>query len=254
MKFISVFFIILWLFALPFQAIAQTSSERSLIEKHLRQVMPKSLVAISTVDLLGQESIEIKKQGGRSFLEMRVFRGQTKVSNGIRSEISINYPFQNGDTVIYQWDFRIEKDFRSDAPKNRFWIFGQLHDQPDQRKGETWRNFPKLSPPISINYGMLGQTDYIGLIYGSPKMSLIEKAPIKRDTWHRIKLVIKWSTGENGTAKAFLDGRTTPFASAKGRNMHNDYQHYFKLGMYRHKAIASDNAIHIDNVSIRHAN
>ena len=89
---------------------------------------------------------------------------------------------------------------------------------------------------------------------GSPNMSLIEKTPIKRGKWHRIKLVIKWSTGKNGTAKAFLDGRATPFASAKGRNMHNDYQHYFKLGMYRHEAIASDNAIHIDNVSIRHAN
>jgi len=35
-----------------------------------------------------------------------------------------------------------------------------------------------------------------------------------------------------------------------GPNMHNGYQHYLKLGMYRHPAIATENRLDIRDVSI----
>jgi hypothetical protein len=43
-----------------------------------------------------------------------------------------------------------------------------------------------------------------------------------------------------------------PLATSRsGSRFHNAYQHYLKLGMYRHPAIATDNRLDIREVSIQ---
>ena len=53
---------------------------------------------------------------------------------------------------------------------------------------------------------------------------------------------------KNGGIRAEISIK--PAAVLDGPNMHNDYQHYLKLGMYRHPDIATANSIFIDDISI----
>ena len=48
----------------------------------------------------------------------------------------------------------------------------------------------------------------------------------------------------------FFDEAKEPVAVGTGPNMHNGYQHYLKLGMYRHPEIATENRLDIRGVSI----
>ena len=48
----------------------------------------------------------------------------------------------------------------------------------------------------------------------------------------------------------FLDDMTQPAAVIDGPNRHNDFQHYLKLGMYRHSEIVTDNWIYLDDLTI----
>jgi Polysaccharide lyase len=71
--------------------------------------------------------------------------GQAKKNNGIRAEISVDYPYKVGDVVRHAWKMRLPDDFKADDPQNRWWVMGQWHDQPDRTLGETWAGFPGRS-------------------------------------------------------------------------------------------------------------
>ncbi len=48
----------------------------------------------------------------------------------------------------------------------------------------------------------------------------------------------------------YLDDMDKALLTAEGANLHNRFQHYLKLGMYRHPEIMSRNSIHIRQLSI----
>jgi hypothetical protein len=127
---------------------------------------------------------------------------------------------------------------------------GQWHDQPDKTKGETWQGFPANSPPVSINYVCLNGKDFLAVLVGSPKMKHHGLVPLRRGAWHSLDVVIKWSQGADGKVALFEDGFNAPTVIGTGPNMHNGYQHYLKLGMYRHPGIATENRLAIRQVSI----
>ena len=43
---------------------------------------------------------------------------------------------------------------------------------------------------------------------------------------------------------------TAPALTVNGPNMNNAYQHYLKVGMYRHQEIHTDNEIFIDDLNV----
>ncbi len=167
------------------------------------------------------------------------------------AEISVNYPHSAGETVHYQWQFLIPEDSQTDSPKNRWWVVGQWHDQPNTTRGENWENFPDHSPPVAIGYAHLNGKDLLGVSYGSPDQSIVGQKPVKRGQWHQIRAVIHWSLSETGWVQIYLDDSNKPFAKAKGRNMHNDFQHYLKLGTYRHPDISAKSRIFLDDLQIQ---
>ena len=75
--------------------------------------------------------------------------------------------------------------------------------------------------------------------------------PVTRGAWHTIMVDITWSQGEDGKAKVFFDDMIHPVIEVKGKNMLNAYQHYLKIGSYRHKDITADSTVHIRNVTIK---
>jgi hypothetical protein len=105
---------------------------------------------------------------------------------------------------------------------------------------------------VSLNYGRKDGKDYLSLLVGSPKMKSVGLVPITRGVWHSLDVVIKWSQGSEGKVAVFFDGSRGPVVAGSGPNMHNGYQHYLKLGMYRHPGIATENRLAIREVSITH--
>jgi len=218
--------------------------------EYLGAVLPKELIRYAGIEVPSRENIHVLSDGTGRYLEFRLVPGQAKKNNGIRAEISVDYPYSAGDIVRYRWEMRLPGDFKADEPRNRWWVMGQWHDQPDLTKGETWQGFPGRSPPVSFNYGRRDGKDFLSLLVGSPKMKSVGLLPIIRDTWHVLDVVIKWSQGDDGRVEVFFDGSRTPAVTGIGPNMHNGFQHYLKLGMYRHPEIATENRLDIRHVFI----
>ena len=221
-------------------------------KEYLSAVLPPDLMRYAGIEVPARENIHILSDTTGRYLELRLVPGQAKKNNGIRAEISVDYPYNVGDVMRYKWKMRLPDDFKADDPQNRWWVMGQWHDQPDSSKGETWQDFPAHSPPVSFNYGRKDGKDFLSLLVGSPKMKSVGLVPITRGVWHSLEVVIKWSQGDEGRVAVYLDGTKEPVVTGTGPNMHNGFHHYLKLGMYRHPEIATENRLDIRDVFIGH--
>lgn len=218
----------------------------------LRTVLPDRLTEYANLEVDSASNVAILENGRSSYLGLGIKPDQRKKNKGVRAELSVNYPYQPGDTVVYSWRLRIPADFVSDAPRNRWWLIGQWHDQPNPHRGESWSDFPSSSPPIHLALGELGGRVMVSLGYGVTATGLKQQnhgpVPLDRGSWHHIVVRIHWSRQSDGTADVFIDDPNKPVFTASGPNMNNDYQHYWKVGMYRHPEIATENWIHLDDL------
>jgi len=238
---------VLWLSAFAqSHCFGQTFSQKD----YLAAVLPPGLIRYAGIEVPSQENIHIRSDSTGRYLEFRLVPGQAKKNNGIRAEISVDFPYKVGDIVRYQWKMRLPEDFKADEPRNRWWVMGQWHDQPDRTKGETWQGFPGRSPPVSFSYSRRDGKDFLSLLVGSPRMRSVGQIPITRGKWHSLDVIIKWSQGADGRVAVFFDGSKAPVVLGTGPNMHNGFQHYLKLGMYRHPQIATENRLGIRDVFI----
>lgn len=230
--------------------------------EHAQAVVPR-LFASSTqlaeflgADIVGSEllcddSIRALEDSG---VAISVFAGQPKLNNGIRAEVAIDYPFEEGSTVSYRWEVRIPTGFAHDeAAGNRWWVMGQWHDQPNPDRGETWDGFPPRSPPVAYYFGATGGEYGLVLHYGTggdDHVGIEDLIRLPADTWVRLETRITWSTESSGRVQVFVNGEASARIDVSAANMHNDYQHYLKLGQYRHPDIATDNSVHFRNLRI----
>ena len=224
---------------------------RELELTYLRAAVATDLLPFATIEIPAIENIRQGSDAQGSRLEFRTYFGQPLKNGGVRAEVSVDYPYKEGDTVRYSWRMMLPTDFPSDAPNNRWWLVAQWHDQPDRTHGETWNGYPGHSPPVGLGYGRISGQDQLSLLYGAPNPGPAGLIPISRGVWHNIDVEITWSRGANGHVKVFVDGATTPVREASGANMYNAFQHYMKLGMYRHPDIRGDAWIYISGVRIR---
>lgn len=216
---------------------------------YLRAAVAPDLLPFSHVEIPGLEHIRIAERQGRTCLGLRTVHGQAKKNGGVRAEVSLDIPFRSGDALRYEWSFLIPADLRSDAPQNRWWVLADWHDQPDRTRGETWDGFPSRSAPIIFAYGQVDGRDVVSFSYGAPDAAVQALIPVKRERWHTIAMRTLWSRGAAGRAAVSLDGK--PVAAASGPNMLNDFQHYMKVGSYRHPDIEGDAWIYIAGLRVR---
>lgn len=218
---------------------------------YLRVVLPEALLDVSNLQVASKNNVAIFTEDENAYLGLRLFARQQKVNSGVRAEISVDYPFQAGETVRYSWRFMLPNDFISDAPQNRWWIMAQWHDQPNPALGESWEEERfLLSPPIALSFGEADGQIIAVMTYGVDVSRNIGWIPIEKGIWHDISVVIHWSQDESGSASVYFDIASTSIAAATGANMRNDYQHFFKLGMYRHPDIATENWIFVDSINV----
>ncbi len=223
---------------------------------YLKQVMGPDLLPYAKIEISDISQIQKIHNELGNYLGLRVYDKQSRKNKGVRAEISIDYPYQSGDTVEYHWRFMIPSNFQSDSTgislKNRWWLMGQWHDQPDRSRGENWDNYPSHSPSIAFGYGINQGQDVLSLNYGAPQPAPIRLVPFERNKWQDVRVKIHWSLENDGFISVFFNNSKEPVAFAKGRNMYNNFQHYFKIGMYRHPEIKGDSWFFLDDVRIHH--
>ncbi|WJG09740.1 polysaccharide lyase [Aliiglaciecola sp. LCG003] len=225
---------------------ASNSLERSLIEAVAPQQKVKDILKF---EINSVENVRVI-DGDNPHIGLYLAKNNSKLNNGVRAELSLDYPFEEGETVTYHWKMKIPADFKSDAPRNRWWSMAQWHDQPNRIKKETWKNHASLSPPVALYYGVFRGKDVLSVHYKGLKPSPYDLIELKRDQWTTIDMQIKWSQKGDGWLKVFVNGSADPVVVKKGPNMHNDYQHYLKLGMYRDPSIETENWVFIDELMI----
>lgn len=179
-----------------------------------------------------------------NYVSMTLKEDTAEIYNGIRSELVFNNPYLEEDELEYRFQIRFEEGFDQNL-SFYWWLFAQWHDQPDRNLGETWKNFPSNSPPVSL--ALKSQDNKLGIAL------LIDQnfyywQEIETYRWYDISFNIKWSTTETGEVTYCLDDYCQP--KIIGKNMLNHYQHYFKLGQYRNKNIQSANTVSIKSVEI----
>ena len=230
----------------------QQENLQSLELQYLSSVVPEALLEYSHLEIAAREAVRINDEAGKQSLELSLSPEHGRKNRGNRAEVSVDFPFTQGETVRYEWQFMLPNEFPSDAPRNRWWLIAQWHDQPDRVHGETWDDHPERSPSVALSIGEDNETKelVLALNYGTGTVRNFGPVPLKRGVWHNVAVMVTWSTTDTGRVAMYLDDMDKALLTAEGANMHNRFQHYLKLGMYRHPEIMSRNSIHIRQLSI----
>ena len=234
---------------------ATAEARRGLEEAYLRYAVDSALLPYAHLEIPGLDNVATTSAATGDYLLLTLLPGQPLKNNGVRAEVSIDYPYREGETVEYAWEFRLPASFPNDAPDNRWWVLADWHDQPDPTLGETWDTYEAMSAPIIFGYGYLNGSDQLGLSTGlsGSEVGIVPRGMIAvtREQWHHIRLVVHWSQRETGRVTAYFDNAIKPTFDVSGPNMLNGYQHYMKIGQYRHPGIATENSIAIKNITIK---
>lgn len=184
------------------------------------------------------------------FLGVRLRVDQPSVNGGARAEVALAYPYSEGDTVRYRWDFLVPSTFVNDHPRNLRNTIAQWHDRPDEARGECWQTKPRLGAPVSLRLASRdGRSLQLSLNARDTRTrasGAFEIATIPYDRWIRIDVQIAWSRDtERGAVAVRLDDEEDPALVFRGFTMNNHLSHYLKIGLYRHDAIRVDNRIYL---------
>ena len=184
------------------------------------------------------------------FLGVRLRADQPPVKDGARAEVALAYPFREGSTVSYRWEFLVPASFVNDHPQNRRNTIAQWHDQPDTTRGERWETKPVLGSPVSLRLtsrdGRSLQLSLQTLDTRAAANGRHEIATIAYDRWIAIEVRITWSQDpDRGAVAVHLDGEATPSCEFRGFTMNNRVFHYLKVGLYRSTGIRVENRLYL---------
>ncbi len=172
-----------------------------------------------------------------------------KINNGVRTEIAIGYPFTEGDTVEYRWSIMLPEADGPGGNTRQWWLIAQWHDQPDPRRGETWTNFKSQSPPVAIYVEK--RDDVVGIGLQGLLGKKLSWTPAPSNTWLDLTATIRWSTTGYGSVKLSVAGHPEFNFISYGKNMLNNYQHYFKAGQYRSPDVIRNSVIYLKDINFR---
>ncbi len=144
----------------------KTEGNRTLELEYLRSAVADDLLKYASIEIPSLENIATGSESGVDYLSLRLYPDQEIKNNGIRAEVSVDYPYVAGETVRYEWEFKLDKDFVSGTPENRWWLIADWHQQPDLNLGEDWSNFETKSTPLLLGYGNLDGRDTIAFNAG----------------------------------------------------------------------------------------
>lgn len=226
---------------------AQAQGCKLVDKQQLAKVMAidPALVPLLNLEIHGCENIIVGSTDAGFVLNEQNYL----VNGGVRSELAIDFPFVEGDTVEYRWSVLIPTVDTPGGDSNEWWLIAQWHDQPDPRIGQTWSTLKAQPPPLAVHIEKRNGIVGIGLsgILGK-KLSW---APVPTGVWLNLSATIRWSTGANGAISFRVDNHPEMDAVASGQNMLNGYKHYFKAGQYRTPYVSRYSVIYMKNIRFR---
>lgn len=141
----------------------------------------------------------------------------------------------------------------------------------------NWDGFPPFSPTISLDYAYsdtatlataitdLWDTDFPGwtsmkvgnfisyffVTVGVTTPKVVPYAvPFSKNVWQNVKFDITWGYDSPGQVDFYYGSPLVLRSSTVLRNMHKNYPHQFKFGLYRDPAFATTNNVLFDNIVI----
>lgn len=234
---------------LIFGLASNLASAQGCSETGIRAVMnalsiDPSLISITSIEIPSCHNIRVESGSVAFILDGK----NLKINGGTRSEIAIDYPFKEGDTVEYMWSFLIPSVDPPGSESGAWWSLAQWHDQPDRRIGQTWEKFKAQPPPLALMVERRNGVVYIGI--GGTGRTNNFWTPVPMDEWLDVSTTIRWSTGDSGSFNFRVARHPEISFQVQGRNMLNSFQHYMKLGQYRAPWVKSTATVFFKKVSI----
>ncbi len=204
------------------------------------------------LDLPQKDSFRIMEaDDGSHYAAFTIDKGDM-VNSGTRCEmVIISRKLCRLKEAYYSWSLRLGDDY---PDEDRWQLFAQWHDQPDEENGYNWQTKPPTFPPISLR--CKNRQLYVQI--NRPQTNewyLGPRVPIPVGQWVTVLFHIKWSMGEDGFVEAWVnDQPLTPFNGTDHRvhvpTLYNSTGNYLKLGNYRHNAINGPSTVEIDDIAI----
>ncbi len=213
-----------------YSAIAAACCSEEQQSAELKQVLGYNQSAEQFFFEANPKAIALKDDG----IQFILTGNNSYIFNGERSEVSVQSPYEVGDTVRYQFTFKLlDSPVFSQGWDGVWVIVAQWHDQPDPRKGETWPNYKSGPPPLSYH---LEYDDQLYLVLHTDNHD--ERIPVRPEQQITCRTQVHWLYQTDGRVSGWcdVDGVRHPFDFADDI-MINDYYHYFKFGLYRDKNI-----------------
>lgn len=160
-----------------------------------------------------------------------------------RTELAIDVPWVEGDTIKYTWEFCL-KDVFTPNKDNKFYVVGQWHDQPPDG---NWAGFPSNSPPLAFYLGYRNNRTELAFEYLNLSATPLETMRVAVNVWYKMEITVHWSRTD-GWARVQMGDNAAIIKS--GPNMLNEYRHFFKLGQYRDTSLTSENVIAFRNINM----
>ncbi len=177
--------------------------------------------------------------------------GQKIKNSGVNSEIVIDYPYVEGDTVKYSWRMMIPAFLPAD-PENRWWLIARWTPQANFKIGEKQETYNVLNPAIMITYKLQENRDTFALGYGVPDTILADAFSVTRNEWVKVDLVVTWSTTSSGKAVMYINNSKISATELRGRNMYHKHYDLFRLGIFRSPKIQEAATILYGDISVEH--
>lgn len=130
---------------------------------------------------------------------------------------------REGMLQTYDIDFRFKAGFPPhDAAKHEWAVLAQFHPQDDHKAGT-----PNGFGGATVHNGEITFDDPMG------SGSYFARIPIKPDTWIRVRMVVKWSSGTDGYAKIVDRATGALVGRYAGPTIAPGEFKYLKQGYYR---------------------
>lgn len=184
-------------------------------------------------------------------LSLSTSYGQKLKNGGLNSEIVIDYPYVEGDTVKYSWRMMVPALLRHD-PENRWWLAARWTPQANLKMGEKQETYNVLNPAIMITYKVPEDRDTFALGYGVPDTILTDAFSVTRNEWVKVDMIVTWSTTSSGKATMYINNSRISATEVRGRNMYTKYHNLFKIGIFRSAKIPGAGGMLYGDISVEH--
>lgn len=158
----------------------------------------------------------------------------------------------HGQTLWYGWSLLVPAD-HADPPGGQHPILAQWHHRPVHTPAPGRRAHVTGPPPLAL---------YLVSVSGELRLKLVAQhsretpgrtlaaRPIRRGAWTDLVFHVRWSTGNDGSVEAWLDGRPWTAGRIPGPTLYNASSNYLRLGFYRTKGGRTTNHVYYDEVRI----